>query len=63
MKGKMNYLRDRKILDCYGILNYPPKLNYGGRLLKDQYLIVVEYSRTVNLILELLHDIEFSLSS
>jgi len=34
------------------------KLSYGDLLLKEQYLIVAEYSRIVNLIQELLHDIK-----
>ena len=38
------------------------KLSCGGQLLKEQSLIVAEYSRIANLIPELLHDIELYLT-
>ena len=56
MSGRVNYFREEMMsVSC------KTKLNYGDLLLKEQYLIVAEYLRTVNLIPELLHDIGLSL--
>jgi hypothetical protein len=48
-------------INCGIELHSKKKLNYGDLLLKEPYLIVAEYLKTVNLILELRHAIELYL--
>ena len=62
IQDRQSYFREEMMsINCGIELHSKTKLNYGDLLLKEPYLIVAEYLKTVNLILELQHAIELYL--